>query len=501
MTPFSIVFTTVAVAAIFLLPRRWASVPLLIGTCYMTRAQAIDIGPFTFPVIRMLILAGLVRVASRHERPAWGIGRVDVFMIGWGIWMVLSVLFHRNPWEQGVLRLAFVLDAWGVYALFRVFCRDLADMSRLAAVLGVVLAPIAALIAFEKVTGTNLFAVFGGVPAMAMVRNGTVRAQGPFAHAILAGNIGAVCLPLMFSAWPRFRLASITGALASVVMVVSSGSTGPLLGLIVAVTALGLWPIRQHMRVVRGLAIGSAVALTFMMHAPFYYIMARIDLTGSSAGWHRSRLIEAAIDHITEWWVVGTDYTRHWMPYGVPWSPDHVDITNHYLRMGVLGGLPLLLLFSAVLLCAFSYVGLVLRRRSGPRSEHIVAWAYGSSLFVHAITCLSVSYFDQSIIFLYLTIAALGCAPWAAAAKTSPHLVPQRTPTPSTPRHWMPPGVEPGCGNAPATSGPFRPAPPPASENATRSPSRAFGPFSGSSPRPVRRPLSDHRTFPRTRHP
>jgi hypothetical protein len=147
------------------------------------------------------------------------------------------------------------------------------------------------------------------------------------------------------------------------------------------------------------------------MKAPAYYLMGRVPLVPGSTGWHRARLIESAISHLSEWWVAGTDYTRHWMPSGVSWSPDHADITNHYIMMGIWGGLPLMLMFIIIIAKGFSYVGQILRTISDERlNTRFIIWALGASLFANAATMISVSYFDQSFLFLYLTIASIGSA-------------------------------------------------------------------------------------------
>jgi hypothetical protein len=77
--------------------------------------------------------------------------------------------------------------------------------------------------------------------------------------------------------------------------------------------------------------------------------------------------------------------------------------------MGVIGGLPLMLLFIAVLLKAFSFVG-QMRRDSSDFDARFMVWTLGASLFAHAATFISVSYFDQSFVFLYLTLAAISSA-------------------------------------------------------------------------------------------
>jgi len=163
------------------------------------------------------------------------------------------------------------------------------------------------------------------------------------------------------------------------------------------------------MRFVRWMMIAGYIALDLVMKDPAYFIMARVDFVGGSTGWYRARLIQSAIEHLPEWWLGGTDYTRHWMPSGVSWSPQHTDITNHYLQSGVIGGLPLMLLFIAVLAKGFSFVGQTIRQTPDlSLQSRIICWALGSSLFAHATTFVSVSYFDQSFVFIYLTLAAIG---------------------------------------------------------------------------------------------
>jgi hypothetical protein len=162
------------------------------------------------------------------------------------------------------------------------------------------------------------------------------------------------------------------------------------------------------MRVVLWLGIIGYGLLDVIMRDPAYFILARIDFTGGSTGWHRARLIQSAIEHLPEWWFAGTDYTRHWMATGVSWSPDHADITNYYLRMGVWGGLPLMLLFIAILVKGFFFVGQMMREPTDlPPTSQFVFWALGASLFGHAATFISVSYYDQSFVFLYLTLALI----------------------------------------------------------------------------------------------
>jgi hypothetical protein len=380
----------------------------------------LEIGPFHFTFIRLVMAVGIARVVVRREWLSKGINSLDWLVVASAFWALLSGFFHKDPSAALVYRLGFLYNTCGIYFLLRIFCQNLDDVVHLCRVTAILLIPVALEMIFEKVAVYNLFSALGGVDRVPDIRMGRIRANGPFAHAILAGTVGAVCMPLMIGLWAQNRKYAMTGAAACLTMIVACASSGPILSGLAAVMALFLWPLRGRMRIVRWLAVLGYIALDLVMKAPAYYLIGRIDVAGGSAGWHRARLIETAIYHISEWWFAGTDYTRHWMPTGVSWSPDHTDITNHYLQMGVIGGLPLTLLFIAVLSVAFSFVGRRLKQSDLPVEQQFFIWSIGASLFAHAATCISVSYFDQSFVFLYLTLAAIGSLATVKVAAAQP---------------------------------------------------------------------------------
>ena len=68
MNGIGMTFLFVNIAALLLLPKRWAPIPFLIGACYMPSDSLIELGPFHFSAIRILIGVGLVRDIMRGER-------------------------------------------------------------------------------------------------------------------------------------------------------------------------------------------------------------------------------------------------------------------------------------------------------------------------------------------------------------------------------------------------------------------------------------------------
>jgi hypothetical protein len=272
----------------------------------------------------------------------------------------------------------------------------------------------------EKISHRNIFGFLGGVPVEVMIREGKYRAQGPFGHPILAGTVGGLCVPFMIGIWHRAPLAAKVGLASCLAMAIACASSGPLMTIAIAVFGVWMW---KHRRFIKAMLIGGVIfyiAADILMTRPAYYLLEKIDLTGSSSSYHRAAIIEAGVTHLNEWWFSGTDYTRHWMPYGVSFSEDHVDITNHYLFYGIHGGVPLIILFDLSLWVAFRYVRQALAlRRGAPFTERFLIWCAGAGLFAHVCTMVTVAYFDQSVMFLNLNLALIASLHATAISKTA----------------------------------------------------------------------------------
>lgn len=408
MTTHGIAFLILSALALLFVPRRWAPLPLLIGACYMTLGQTFKVGPYTFTMIRALVAVGVLRILLRGERLVGRINYIDIILLFWAAWALCSSYFHKDPSESLIFRMGMAYNALGIYFLLRVFLQNMEDVRLVCRITIIVLIPLAIEMLSEQITGRNFFSFLGGVPEAAYIRAGKIRAQGPFNHPILAGAVGATSIPLAMTFWRSNRTIALAGLAATSAIIVASRSSGPIIIALACFLALYLWKVRRHMSAIRKSCVVVIVFLQLVMKAPVYYLIARIDLSGGSTGWHRAQLIDAALGHLDEWWWAGTDYTRHWMPYGVTWSPDHVDITNYYIKMGVIGGLPLMLSFIALLTAGFVGAGRAMQRQAnGPQDDVFLLWALGSALFGHAVGFISCTYIDQSVVFLYLALAAI----------------------------------------------------------------------------------------------
>lgn len=409
LTPLGAALVALAILAVLVVPRRWAPVPMLLVTCYMTPSVGVKLGQFNFFSIRLLILAGIIRILLRSEYRSFWRSPLDRLMVLWSIWALAASAFRSDPGATLIGNGGVVFNLLGIYFLLRSWCRSMTDVVFLCRITAWLLVPIALEMVYEKVSSSNLFSHLGGVPQLPEIRQGRIRAQGPFAHSIMAGSVGAAMLPVCLGLWAHYRGVALAGALASSTMVFASASSGPLMSAIFGTLGLLCWYLRSNMRMLRWTAVSVYVLLMAVMKAPPYHLIGRIDLAGGSTSWHRVGLIDSSIHHLGEWWLAGTDYTRHWMPTGVNWSPNHTDITNQYLLFGVLGGLPMMMLFILLLARAFSTVGRALRlAEKGQSGYAFFCWALGASLFAQAATFISVAYIDQSFVFLYIILGSIG---------------------------------------------------------------------------------------------
>lgn len=398
--------TAALLVAQLTLPRRLAFLPMLVALLHLGNASVIS----EFTPMRLVILTGLVRAVSGGFFQ-WSAGnRLDQLAALFAIIALISTIGHEgNDFVRIPLieRCGLILNVLGSYLYARAYVTGESFLEDFSKWLAILIIPLGFLLTLEQGSGSNAYASLGSRSAMAGVRNEEFRAQGPFGHAIIAGTATAVAVPFMVFLWRTRKVLAGAGGAAAVAGTFSTGSSGPIAALLVTVVLLVLWRWRQNLRRIRLYFWLLLIFLHFAMSRPIWFLIARIDLVGGSTGWHRSKLIDTAIKDWETWWLFGTDYTRHWMHSGVSWNPNHTDITNYYLQMGVLGGLPLMITFIAMIVVALSWLekGFVLFRGIDP-SQEFGLWCIWASILAHCVSFLSIAYFDQSYAGIFLLVGA-----------------------------------------------------------------------------------------------
>ena len=396
---------------LLVLPRRYALAPMLIGGCYLTLGQALVIAGLHFYLIRILIFFALIRIVIRREIFYVKLNGIDKVFIGWILAVTFLYLIFSGNYATLNERLGNLYNSIGIYFFARSLIWSFDDVVLTVKMLAIIILPLAMLFAVEHATGKNPFYVFGGVSEFSEIRDGRIRCQGPFRHPILAGTFGATVMPLFVGLWvynARNRLLAIGGFLAATFIVFTASSGGPLMAYITGLVGLICWVFRYQMRAIRWGIVFLFMALTLYMKAPIWFVISHLSGLVGGGGWYRSALIDAAIRHFNEWWLIGTEYTAHWMPFSLATNPNMVDITNHFIAQGVNGGLLALLLFIWLIVKCFQATGKAIHNEeSYSGQEQFMIWSLGCAVLCHVASFFSVSYFDQIIIFWYLNIALI----------------------------------------------------------------------------------------------
>jgi hypothetical protein len=413
--PIVLVAMLIAMALILLLPRKQIIWPFLLSSFLIPLGQSILIGGLHFFVIRIIILTVAVRMFASWFMSPEGIfgnrlGTLDIVFLAWASCRALAgvLVFSFNSGAL-VYQGGFLLDAIGGFFVLRYLICDDEDIYRTIRVFATISLVIACCMLFEKVHQLNVFGLLGGVRIVPEMRGGSVRAEGPFEHELLAGTFGATILPLFFLLWRqgKSRILAVLGMSAATVMVITSHSSTSVMAYAAALLAVCAWPLRRHMRLLRWGFVLVLICLHLVMKAPVWFLIARIDIVGGSSGYHRAMLVNDFITHFRDWWLVGTtDNAR--------WGATMWDLCNQYVAEGQYGGLATFLCFLALIYICFSRIGIARKSVEGDRNKEWYFWILGATLFSHVVGFLGISYFDQTRVswFALLAIIVTATAPY-----------------------------------------------------------------------------------------
>lgn len=405
---------------IVFLPRKWVLAPLLTVALIVPPAEQVVVAGLHFPLTRVLILFGWVRVLFKPQSISIRLNSVDKCVIAW---IAAAILTYTLLWQSGAAFAnrcgLFLIDTLGMYALVRTSVRDSSDIKRIMSILAVISVPIAGAMLIERSTGHNPFSVFGAVPQITELRGDRLRCQGPFMHPVMAGSFGAALFPLVLGLWwaavrRSERAIGALGVVASAVIAITSSSSGPILAFSAAVLGFLMWPIRRHMRTVRWGLLFTIITLQIVMKAPVWSLIGRANIFSASRGYHREVLIDAFIDHFSEWFLVGIKSTYQWGP----WYLSAQDLTNQFLRVAADGGIVTLALFIAVISLGFRAAGKARRSFRRRLSMQKLSWAVGVALFTNVVAFFGCSYWDQ-VVILWYTLLALVSALFVISQKES----------------------------------------------------------------------------------
>lgn len=404
VTPQWVAILCVAGLLILFGPRKYILPTFLVVATFLSLYNRVYIFGFNFFTSRILLLLVWTRILSRGEHRGLTLKPLDKAWILFCLWgLVTETLQRGGPgFIFGVANRVY--DSLGIYFLVRICLRDarMPELRQLMSCLVVICSVLAAFMLVEYLTHRNWLTALGAVFEAVQERAGRMRCQATFMHPVLAGTYGAVLLPLFAACWwqPRMKRLAIAGCSASIIMVLTAGSGGPLMTLAAVLVGLCLWPMRANLRPIRWGLLGVLLVLHLLMKAPVWFLIARLNVVAGASSFHRAELIDAFIRHFFDWWLIGTQVTGDW-------GFETDDVANAFCVVAKHAGLLGLLLFIRVLSTCFREIGFLRGEVESDRPTEIMVWAFGASLLAHVVSFFGTSYFDQTNILWHITLAML----------------------------------------------------------------------------------------------
>ena len=395
------------IAVVLFSSRRSALLAMAAGALYLTEYASVDIASFHMFAMRFLEMAGFIRVMARREFSFSRLNRLDSLFLLFYSSMTIIFLLRSN--EGQAFQVGLFADATLCYFTFRGLAEDIEDLRWFLCAFIFLLIPYVFLLFVEMWTTQNHFSILEGGHAPKFFRAGWLRCTGSFREYSILGSLGASFLPLYIALGlsKSKRSYALTGIMFCLAIVVFSNSGSPLVLACLVVLGWTLWPLRDRMLFIRCLGLAGIAALVLVMKAPIWYLPVHFTFGGDA--WHRSYLIDAAVQHLGQWWLWGMPMskTANWFTYRLNGA---ADITNQFLLFGLAAGLTAVGLFVWILRRAFGYLGeelatVRLLSSAEPCEAEYLLWGLGIMLAVHVANFISITYFDQFYVIWFLQLA------------------------------------------------------------------------------------------------
>lgn len=382
--------------------RRSFLLPFIVAACFVPMNQRIILLDLDFTVIRMLVLAGFLRLLMRGETRAVQWNNFDKLVLSWAVVGSLVYVVQQMSFKAVIYKSGVMFDTLGMYWLFRQAIHDWEDVFysiKLFAIFAIITAP---LIAMERLQEKSFFSLFG--PVTGQYHRGRFRAAGPFPHYIMMGCFWASLLPIFYG---RIKVVQKTGLywmaiIAALSNVYFSASSTPLLTVVAIVIFWKVYNFRMHGKAIFWATCFGLFVLHLIMKAPVWHLLSRVNIFGGSTGWHRYFLFDNFVSHISEWFLLGTMSTGHW-------GHGQQDLTNQFVLEGVRGGMITLIIFIVLVYSAVKIPGKLSLDNVTPEVKWM-SWGICVAMLGHFVTFWGVSYFGQINMLLYFTFALVGFA-------------------------------------------------------------------------------------------
>lgn len=376
----------------------------------------VPLGVFDTSVPRLVALFLIGKAIARGQNHQVSSCSIDRSVLALWAWTVLASIMAAAPFNHVSQMIGRGLDTVLMYFVVRFYVTTIDDFKGLARWLFLLVVIMGVLGAFEAITGRSPYSgmteyrAWNWFDKETEVRLGLVRARASTSVHIFFGLAMMLITGVIWSihkGLPNFRtsrLAVPIGLLGAL----SSMSSGPWLACAL-MFVLGLYRNRTHLiKPSLAVLLLASIALEVASNRHFYNLIDYLALDAHTA-WYRTRLLEVAASHLSEFWAVGVgaQWPHHWG--AILDGRQHIDVVNHFLIVALYGGLPALVLYLTSHFQAISRV-VHLWRTSGSNDMRFLGFHLAVVLIALDLSCLSVGLFGPPLLLSHMLLALIVAA-------------------------------------------------------------------------------------------
>jgi hypothetical protein len=418
-----------ASAAVWVLPASGGLVAYLAATCLYPQYLAVSIGTVDLSVSRIVVLVLLIRLMTRPidatlARWRW----IDILVVISFFAAVLSLFTNEAPMRVIEREGGRLFDTVLAYLVARLSLRTRADVFRLFQGLVIIALPLAAMGAYQSITGHNPYAwmreynVFGDRPQEIDIRYGLYRADASFGEKISFGLFFAMVLYLNLAKTKikdraqRVRLAFMQVPIF--IGLISAMSSAPMFSAAMSLFVVMMFPFRRAWPYAAIAIFAVCATLEVASDRHFYEVLTRFALNKGTASYRIGLINEALDGGMSGRWLTGFGYIGFgpgaWGHNGFNWA--HSDLVNLYIgilaRTGLVGLIPYLVLNGGYYWCLYRA-----GRIATNFEDRWMVWCIGAGLVGWNVAMLTVGALGQTSSLLYILMAVAGACPYLVAQR------------------------------------------------------------------------------------
>lgn len=370
----------------------------------------IPIGPVAFSIPRLAALFLLLRLLLKGRHRKIKKNSIDILVIVIWLWVILATVIEGAEFSYTTQMIGWGLDTVLMYYVARMSFNDIDDLKEFYVWLGLtaitmcILGVIEATTSYSPYMGLTQLREWQWINKANSYRLGLLRAKASTSVHIYFGMFMMMTAGMLWSIRKyvennfRYKIVLISAFIAAL----TSMSSGPWLACVFIIIFAQFEKRTKYIKPILILMFIFAIFLEISSNRHFYNLIDYLALNSGTA-WYRTRLLEIAVNNINEYWLfgVGSNMPNHWAQ-----QLDgrlHIDIVNHFLMIGLYGGLPAMFMYIAVHVKIFKKA-ILARRKCTDEKLRSLLFGMLATILALDISSMSVSLFGPPLLLSYILI-------------------------------------------------------------------------------------------------